>query len=203
MQVASQDPASAKTVSVTYTGAQTAGDLNVVAIGWSDSTSTVSSVIDSKSNAYLVAAGPTTSAGNATQLIYYAQNIAAAAAGANTVTVTFSATVASPDVRILEYSGISTTALDVGVGASGTGTSLSSGAATTSNANDLLVGANYLGASSYNAGTGYKARIVTSPDSDLVEDETVTATGSYSASATQSSSTWWVMRAVRGPRTKK
>ena len=52
-----------------------------------------------------LAAGPTTNAGNATQVIYYAQNIAA---GANTVTVTFNTTVNYPDVRVLEYSGIAT-----------------------------------------------------------------------------------------------
>ena len=79
-------------------------------------------------------------------MIYYAQNIAAAAAGANTVTVTFNTTVKYPDVRIVEYSGISTSGpLDVAVGASGTGTSVSSGSVTTSNANDLLVGADYIG----------------------------------------------------------
>ena len=41
-------------------------------------------------NAYTLAVGPTTIAGFASQSIYYAKNIAAAAAGANTVTVTFS-----------------------------------------------------------------------------------------------------------------
>ena len=99
VQGTAQVPTAGKTVAVTYTTAQTAGDLNVVAIGWSDSTSTVSSVTDSKNNIYLVAAGPTTKSGNSTQVIYYAQNIAAAAAGANTVTVTFSTSVAYPDVR--------------------------------------------------------------------------------------------------------
>ena len=43
-----------------------------------------------------------------TAAIYYAPNIAAATAGANTVTVTFSAAVPFPDARIAEYSGIST-----------------------------------------------------------------------------------------------
>jgi hypothetical protein len=102
VQVASQDPSAGSTVAVTYTVAQTAGDLNVVVIGWGDSTSAVNSVTDSKNNTYLVAAGPTSSSGNGTQVIYYAQNIATAAAGANTITVTFNTAVAYPDVRVLE-----------------------------------------------------------------------------------------------------
>ena len=47
------------TVNVTYTAAQTAGDLNVVVVGWNDSTATVSSVTDSKGNVYTRAVGPT------------------------------------------------------------------------------------------------------------------------------------------------
>ena len=35
-------------VTVTFTSAQTAGDLNVVAVGWNDSAATVSSVTDSE-----------------------------------------------------------------------------------------------------------------------------------------------------------
>src|ERR1700722_15112699 len=195
VQSASQDPASAGTVSVKYAAAQTAGDLNVVAVGWNDSTSSVNSITDSKNNNYLIAAGPTTSAGAGTQVIYYAQSIAAATAGANTVTVTFNTTVKFPDVRIVEYSGISTSgALDVSVGANGSGTSLSSGATTTSNANDLLVGANYIGGSFAAVGSGYTKRIVTVPDNDLVEDRVVAAPGSYSATSTQSPSSWWVMQ---------
>ncbi len=195
VQSADQDPAAGNTVSVTYSAAQTAGDLNVVVIGWNDSTSSITSITDSHGNSYLVAAGPTTSAGNATQLIYYAQNIAAAAAGANTVTVTFNTTVNFPDVRILEYSGITPSgALDVGVGASGIGTNPSSGEAATSNANDLLLGANYIGAAYVGAGAGYTARLVSNPDGDLVEDQVVAATGSYSATSAQSPSSWWVMQ---------
>src|SRR5579863_5630718 len=195
VQSAAQDPFASNALSVKYAAAQNAGDLNVVAIGWNDSTSSVISVTDSSHNNYLVAAAPTTIAGNGTQVIYYAQNIAAAAAGANTVTVTFSTTVAWPDVRIVEYSGIaSSSALDVSVGASGTSTSPSSGTVATTNANDLLVGANFIGGGFAAVGSGYTQRLVTNPDSDLVEDRVVSATGSYSASSTQAPSSWWVMQ---------
>lgn len=189
-------PASASSVSVKYAAAQKAGDLNVVIIGWNDSTSRVNSITDSKGNVYLAAVGPTQLAGDATQVIYYAQNIAAAAAGANTITVTFNVTVKAPDVRILEYGGISTAnAFDVGVGSTGnSGTSMGSGVITTSAANELLIGTNYIGTSYAGTGAGYTRRILTSPNSDLVEDQVVSATGSYSATALQSPASWWVMQ---------
>ena len=52
-QVASATPQSpTATVAVTYPAAQTAGDLNVVVVGWNDTTATVQSVKDSAGNNY-------------------------------------------------------------------------------------------------------------------------------------------------------
>ena len=56
------------------------------------------------------------------------------------MTVTFNQAAAFPDVRILEYRGVTT--LDVTAGASGNSTAASSGAATTTSANELIFGAN-------------------------------------------------------------
>ena len=53
VQVNAATPQTASaSVSVTYPAAQTAGNLNVVAVGWNDTTSTVSSVTDSRGNTY-------------------------------------------------------------------------------------------------------------------------------------------------------
>ena len=52
------------TVNVTFTAAQAAGDLNVVALGWNDSVATVSAVTDSKGNVYTRAVGPTVQSGS-------------------------------------------------------------------------------------------------------------------------------------------
>ena len=90
---------------------------------------------DSAGNTYSLAIGPTSGTG-LQQSIYYAANIAG---GSNTVTVTFSQAAAYPDVRILEYRGVTT--LDVTAGASGSSASASSGAATTTSANELIFGA--------------------------------------------------------------
>src|SRR5262249_17864965 len=125
-QVASATPQSpTATVVLAYPGAQTAGDLNIVVVGWNDTTATVQSVKDSANNTYSLAIGPTS--GTALrQSIYYAANIVG---GNNTVTVTFSQPAAYPDVRILEYRGVTT--VDVTAGASGNSATSSSGSATT------------------------------------------------------------------------
>ena len=79
------------TVVVPFPGAQTAGNLNVVVVGWGDTVAHAITVTDSRGNAYTKAVGPTlnTRRGAAAQSIYYAANIVAAGAGANSVTVGF------------------------------------------------------------------------------------------------------------------
>jgi hypothetical protein len=44
------------------------------------------------------------------------------------------------------------------------------------------------------AGMGFSLRTITSPDADIAEDQIKTATGSYSATATISTSQPWVMQ---------
>ncbi len=185
------------TVTVAFTGSQAAGDLNVIVAGWNDSTAIVSSVTDSNGNTYTRAAGPTIISGNASQSIYYAQNISAAGAGANAVTVTFSVAAVYPDIRILEYKGADpNNPVDVIAAKTGASTSTSSGSATTTNATDLLLGANYVATGTTAAGSGFTSRMITQPDGDIVEDRMVTAKGSYSAAAPLGSSGWWIMQMV-------
>jgi len=196
VQVNWATPPTGAQVAVAYPAAQTGGNLNVVIVGWSDSTATVSSVIDSKGNVYSVAVGPMVVSGAVSQSIYYAKNIAGASAGANTVTVTFSTTASYPDIRILEYSGLDlNNPLDAFTGGVGSTTISDSGAVTTSNANDLLVGANTVLTRTTAAGTGYTSRVITG-DGDVAEDQLVSAAGSYHATATVPDGGAWVMQVV-------
>jgi hypothetical protein len=190
-QVAAATPqVPTQVVTVTYPGAQTAGDLNIVVVGWNDTTSTVQSVKDSAGNTYSLAIGPTS--GTALrQSIYYATNIVG---GSNTVTVTFNQAAAYPDVRILEYRGVTT--VDVTAGASGNSATANSGAATTTVANELIFGANTVATHTSRAGSGFTSRIITSPDGDIAEDKVVTTAGSNSATAPLASSGPWVMQMV-------
>ncbi len=187
-------------VNVTFTAAQTVGDLDVVVIGWNNSTATVSGVTDSRGNTYALAVGPTIQAPVASQSIYYAKNIAAAAAGANSVTVTFSGAAAFPDIRILEYKGADlNNPVDVTAANSGNSGTSNSGTATTTNATDLIFGANLVQTTTTGPGSGFTRRLLTS-DGDIAEDRMVTAVGSYSATAPLSSGQWIMqMVAFRTP----
>jgi RHS repeat-associated protein len=193
VQVKSAAATSGSSIAVAYTNAQAAGNLNVVAVMWGDTTSTVSSVTDSRGNTYALAVGPTRVTGLSSS-IYYAKNIAA---GSNTVTVTFNQTAGFPNVNVLEYSGLSTTSpLDVTAGATGTGTTANSGSATTTSANELIVGmGNPTGSGFTAAGSGFTSRIINS-FGGISEDKIVTSTGSYNATATLNSGTWVMQMAA-------
>src|SRR5579871_3696955 len=93
------------TVKLSYSGAQHAGDVNIVFVGWLFASSQIVSVTDSQGNAYTLVNSvslPKTAA----QAVYYAKNIAAAGSNRNTVSVTFSRATTNSDVRIMEYSGL-------------------------------------------------------------------------------------------------
>ncbi|HKU20929.1 MAG TPA: IPT/TIG domain-containing protein, partial [Terriglobales bacterium] len=191
-QVAAATPqTSSATVSVAYPQAEIASDLNIVVVGWNDTTSSVTSVSDTQGNAYALAVGPTTASG-ARQSIYYAKNIKG---GSNTVTVNFNQAATFPDVRVLEYAGADTTSpLDVTAAATGSSTTANSGSATTSAANELIFAADTIATGTPGPGAGFTARIITKPDSDIAEDRIVSTAGSYSATAPLSPSGYWVMQ---------
>jgi hypothetical protein len=188
VQVGASTPASATSVAIPYTSAQTAGDLNVVVIGWNDAVSTIGSVTDSAGNIYQPAVGMLRATG-LSQAIYYASKIAG---GANTVTVTFNQAAYGADIRILEYSGVS--ALDVNCGAVGNSTNSSCGPVSTTSAHELIFAAATVSTVNTGPGPGFTARIITKSDGDIAEDETVNTTGSYTSTAPLSPAGQWVMQ---------
>lgn len=182
-------------VATTFTFAQTAGDLNVVFVAWEDSTTAAPAVTDTKGNTYTQAA-TTRLASIASQVVYYAQNIAAASAGANTVTVSFANNVGNPDVRIVEYSGIVTSgSLDVAGGASGSASATPSTSVTTANQSDLLVASSFTSRveTLSGTGTGFMGRLVDG-DFQLTEDGVVCDAGNQTASESQAGAGWYVIQ---------
>ena len=196
VQVASATPQStSSSVPVAYSSTQTAGNLNVVIVGWNDSSASVQSVTDSAGNTYALAIGPTT--GTALrQSIYYAKNILGGSS--NTVTVLFNQGATKPDVRILEYSGVDTSSpLDVSAGAGGNSNIADSGFVTTNAANELIVGADLLTSNTtIYAGAPFNTRIITATDADLAADRMVNLPGSYHSWAPLNASGQWVMQVV-------
>lgn len=185
-------------VSVTYGAAETAGNLNVVVVGWSDTSSSVTSVVDDNTNTYVLAG--TTSGNGVTQAIYYARSIVLPNNSTPTVTVQFNQPAAFPDVRILEYSGFSATApLDNWAGASGVSVAADSGAAVTSTSS-LILGAGTTGVHFTAAGSGFTLRSITSPFGDIVEDSNgLVAAGSNNSTADLSGGNWVMQTAAFSP----
>jgi hypothetical protein len=120
-----------------FSGQQSLNDTNVIAVGWHDTTATISSVADAAGNSYTLA---TSVAANGVSLsIYKSQGIAAFLG--NTVTVTFSGAATKPDIRLLEGMG-----MVGGLDSGGTGSASSSaaicspGSLNNTNAYDVAVG---------------------------------------------------------------
>lgn len=95
-------------IQLAYAGAQTAGNCNVLLIGWDDDTTTISALpVDSKGNIYRLITS--VAANNVSQSVYVcdgAVGIKAAGAGANTVTVVWSSgSVSFPELYLLELQG--------------------------------------------------------------------------------------------------
>jgi hypothetical protein len=185
------------TVSTAYTSAQTAGNTNIIAIGWNSATGTISSVTDTAGNGYSLAAPLTRGEGaNLSQAIYYAKNIKAAPAG-NTVTVGFSGAMVYVDVRITEYAGLDpTNPVDVTSSSSGSTNSATSGSVTTTAANTLLFAAGMTSGTYGNATNGFTTRVLTQPDADIVADRIVNTVGTYAATAPLIGGGTWLMQLV-------
>jgi glucose/arabinose dehydrogenase/PKD repeat protein len=179
--------------SVAFTNANTAGNLIVVYAVWGNTGSVTLS--DTAGNTYVSVQAATTWGRTSSwrAQVFYAKNVAG---GANTVTGTFSSSVSGSfgGIYVHEYAGMDKVSpLDVVKSAKGTGTALSSGAAVTTNANDLIFGAGATAGAITSAGAAYSVRSTVSGNWTM--DRNVTTTGSYAATATATSARW-VMQLV-------
>jgi hypothetical protein len=182
-------------VPTTMTRTQTAGNLNVVIIGWNDTAATVSSVVDTEGNTYAIAAPPLTGTG-LSQVIYYAKNIAGDTGTPNQVTVTFSQAAQAPDVRVLEYKGLDiSNPFDVTAGAVGTSNLADSGACTTTTPVELIVAGATVASNVTGPGVGFTTVSLTHPNGDNAEHQITSAIGSCEATTGVAGGNW-VMQTV-------
>jgi hypothetical protein len=162
------------------------GDLLLIAFEYSSS-ATPSSVSDSQGNVFTPVGNQLSTPGGALSQVYYAQNIKG---GADTVTVTLTATSSYLKGYLGEYAGINpTNPIDVLAGASGSAGAVSSGNATTTVAGDIIYGF-CVGDGACTAGSGFTAR--STLGSNLMEDERAGGAGSYAA--TGSATSGWTMQ---------
>ena len=156
---APQSPAA--TLAVSFPQAQTAGNLNVVVVGWNAAIGQVQGVSDTSGNVYALAVGPTVKAGFGTQSIYYAPNIRRP----GRAPMRYGDICGGGAVcRCADcgYSGVAPGNPVDGVAAgTGDGALSDSGGVTTTNAADLLVGANLVSSTTTGAGAGFTNRVIT------------------------------------------
>ena len=194
VQSASRDAGTATSASLAFSANNTAGNFIAVCVRGGSSAETFS-VSDSRGNTYRTAVQlnvTVDSPAGDTLGIYYAQSISG---GANTVTVSSSAS-ATLRLAILEYSGIATAnPLDVGAATQGVSAQPNSGSNVTSSAGDLIIGA-ILSADprAWTAGSGFSITqsVPAQPNAKLIaENQVQTAAGPASATASLSSSNPW------------
>ncbi len=186
--VASASSASPSSMSLSFPVNTLVGDLLLVAFDYASNV-TPSSVTDSQGNVFTPVGNQLSTPGGALSQVYYAQNIKG---GADTVTVTLTATSSYLEVYLSEYAGINpTNPIDAQAGASGTAGAVSSGNATTTAAGDIIYGF-CVGDWACTPGSGFAAR--STLDNNVIESEVASTAGSYAA--TGSATNGWTMQMV-------
>jgi hypothetical protein len=166
---------------------QTAGNINLLAVGWNDTNATVTSVADKLGNAYEIAV-PIYRGNNLSQAIYYSSQLKQ---GSNAVTVTFDQPALYVDLRLAEYSGLQgANALDTHLSNAGSSAVADCGPIAVTASNELLVVAGMTATAFDSVGNGFTTRAITSPDADVIADQVVPSPGDYSATSTLSSGAW-------------
>ena len=181
-----------KTVSATFSSASTAGNLIIAHITWDNQSRTLSSVVDTKGNAYQLIGAETNWGTKYRSALYYAYNIAADAGKIKVTATLNNNTAALIEIYISEYSNVLTTSdpLDKNKIAKGTGTAINTGSVTTTANNELVWGIAIGEDKPITGGGGFNVR---STDQDnIVEDRSAGTAGSFNASFTATSSTNWI-----------
>jgi hypothetical protein len=178
--------------SAVFPSTQSAGDLDLILVAWTKPDAEVVSVSDTSGNLYL-RAGSISYAGVATQVAYYASNIAAASARRNSVKVEFSSPVDKSILALLEYHGVDALRpIDLMAGAAGASANADIGALATSHASDLLLASAFRAGHIPGPGPFYRQRLLAEDGSLIVEDKAITTAGHHSATAAQDAAGWYL-----------
>lgn len=168
--------------------AHTSGSLLVVVVNWETAATNLSSMADTAGNTYSNLTKRTST--NMGSQIWYCANITGNAS--NIVTATFSSATTGHSIMVHEFSGAAVSSVfDQENGTSGTGSSLSAGNVTTTQADEVLVagfvrwnsGGVWTEGSSYTMGANTSA-INTGYMPSMMEYRIVSATGTYDGNAT-------------------
>ena len=170
-------------------------DLVLVAIGTNVPTATITSVTDTLGNTFTPATGlvanPTWGLGEQIWMAF------TKASGTDTVAVNVSQA-ANLHVIVAEYSGIAAVVDAIATAGPVFGTTADSGGLTTLAPGDLLFGHVVTGQlnHTFTAGTGYTLRQTSPTGASAIEDQLVSATGSYHATFILDAADYWICALV-------
>jgi hypothetical protein len=194
VQVNHNQVSSGTNISVAFHAPTVAGNTIVVYVIWNNAGNV--RVADSRGNTFANIGAPVNwGSGYRAQVFYAPINTA----GSDTINATFQTPITSFGVIYAhEYAGISRIdPVDVTTSASGSSTSLDSGSATTTSANDLIFGIGVSDNTVTAAGSGFASRDLAY--GNITEDRVAGSIGSYAAKATHSGRVWGMqMVAFRG-----
>jgi hypothetical protein len=181
---------SGSSLAVSLPSPATSGDLIVVAFDFASAN--FKSISDSRGNVFTQIGSELTTPGGGRTRMYYAKNVLG---GSETVTVGLTGSSSYVEVYVNEYRGVDiTNPLDATVQRTGTAGSVTSGSATTTSANDLIM-AYCVADASCTAGSGFTTR--STFNHNLVEDRLVSTPGSYAATGTANAGWGIIMAAFR------
>jgi hypothetical protein len=189
--------AGSNTLALNLPSAEAEGDYVVVGINYDPTACvSVSQVSDTSGNPYQQVIPPSLAMGTALLEIWGAADVAAAQPGANTVSVTFSASCfdAGQDVKIIEYAGIARTG-SVDTTASSTGSSTSPSTLLNTNRPAVLVAISADQDEATDAGPGWNL-VLLDQWGTLAEDQLAPVPGAYSVTYMNSGLENWVLEAV-------
>jgi hypothetical protein len=187
-------PGAASTFSLSFPANTVAGDLIMVGFDFTTAAS-FSSISDTQGNTFTEVGSQLTSPGGARSQVYFAKNIKG---GADTVTVTLTASSAWIESYLAEYSGTDpNNPIDAMASATGNAGAVSSGNATTTTSGDIIY-AYCLGDWACTKGSGFSAR--STVDGNLIEDKTAGAAGNYAATGNATNS-WSIQMVALKPAT--
>lgn len=180
-------------ISASFPANNTAGNFLIVT-GTAARPAGTLTIADTAGDIFTPAFGPVTdTTQNVTAYVWY---VPSCKGGPNTVTLT-PATAAALEIHISEWTGLATTSpVDQTVSATGTGTTASSGAASTTVSGELIFGYTFL-LNTAAAGSGFTPMSLV--NGDLDEYQVQSAAGSIAATFTQTSGTWFALMATFKP----
>lgn len=189
---ADANDATLDTITLTLQNAAHAHDVVVVTLGWTDTSTTVETIVDSTHATFHIL-GAIDRRDALSQAVYY--GVLPADAATETIDVMMSGPSMGLDIRALEYANVDGDhPVDIDAGKIGSGTTVDSGPLKTRHDGELLVACITSDTAVESPGAGFEQRVAV--NGNIIEDGPAAKAGGYNATAMQASDLGWVIHTI-------